>query len=128
MPSCAGSWSPCRSSPPPCWRCSPCTAAAPAGRCAWRRPRVPPRCSRSRDEVGEEGGRLALALWVLSPGVVLYLATSADAVFATVLGAAALAAHRGLARRSVAWTAAGGVLLWAGSMLTYSAVLLLAFL
>jgi methylthioxylose transferase len=82
----------------------------------------------ARDELGEPGGRLALACWVLSPGVVLYLATSADAIFATVLGAAALAAHRGLTRRSPAWTAAGGALLWVGSMLTYSAVLLLAFL
>jgi hypothetical protein len=82
----------------------------------------------ARDEFGERGGRLALACWVLSPGVVLYLATSADAIFATVLGAAALAAHRGLTRRSPAWTAAGGALLWVGSMLTYSAVLLLAFL
>jgi hypothetical protein len=34
---------------------------------------------------------LALAVWVVAPGVVLYLATSADAVFAAVLGAAALA-------------------------------------
>jgi methylthioxylose transferase len=82
----------------------------------------------ARDELGEQGGRLALALWVLAPGVVLYLATSADAVFAAVLGAAALAAHRGLVRRSPAWTAAGGVLLWAASMLTYAAVLLLVFL
>jgi hypothetical protein len=82
----------------------------------------------ARDELGEPGGRLALACWVLSPGVVLYLATSADAIFAAVLAAAALAAHRGLTRRSAAWTAVGGALLWAGSMLTYSAVLLLAFL
>jgi hypothetical protein len=83
----------------------------------------------ARDELGEPGGRLALACWVLSPGVVLYLATSADAIFAAVLAAAAaLAAHRGLTRRSAAWTVVGGALLWAGSMLTYSAVLLLAFL
>lgn len=82
----------------------------------------------ARDELGEQGGRLALACWVLSPGVVLYLATSADAIFATVLAAAALAAHRGLTRRSPAWTAAGGALLWIGSMLTYSSVLLLVFL
>jgi hypothetical protein len=82
----------------------------------------------ARDELGEQGGRLALACWVLAPGVVLYLATSADAIFAAALAAAALAAHRGLTRRSVAWTAAGGALLWASSMLTYSAVLLLAFL
>jgi hypothetical protein len=82
----------------------------------------------ARDELGERGGRLALALWVVAPGVVLYLATSADAVFAAVLGAAALAAHRGLVRRSAVWTVAGGVLLWAASMLTYAAVLLLVFL
>ena len=82
----------------------------------------------ARDELGERGGRLALTLWVVAPGVVLYLATSADAVFAAVLGAAVLAAHRGLLRRSAAWTVAGGVLLWAASMLTYAAVLLLVFL
>jgi hypothetical protein len=45
-----------------------------------------------------------------------------------VLGGAALAAHRGLVRRSAAWTVAGGVLLWVSSMLTYAAVLLLVFL
>ncbi|HWD46013.1 MAG TPA: hypothetical protein VHM23_20265 [Actinomycetota bacterium] len=82
----------------------------------------------ARDELGERGGRLALAVWVVAPGVVLYLATSADAVFAAVLGAAALAAHRGLVRRSPSWTVAGGALLWASSMLTYAAVLLLVFL
>jgi hypothetical protein len=82
----------------------------------------------ARDELGKRGGRLALAVWVVAPGVVLYLATSADAVFAAVLGAAALAAHRGLVRRSAAWTVAGGALLWASSMLTYAAVLLLVFL
>jgi hypothetical protein len=77
----------------------------------------------ARDELGERGGRLALALWVVAPGVVLYLATSAD-----VLGGAALAAHRGLMRRSAAWAVAGGALLWVSSMLTYAAVLLLVFL
>ncbi len=82
----------------------------------------------ARDELGEDGGRWALALWVLSPMVVLYTATSADAVFAVVLSGAALAAHRGLVRRSWAWTVAGGALLWAGSMLTYAAALLLVFL
>ena len=82
----------------------------------------------ARDELGERGGRLALAMWVVAPGMVLYLATSADAVFAAVLGAAALAAHRGLVRRSAAWTVVGGILLWASSMLTYAAILLLVFL
>jgi methylthioxylose transferase len=82
----------------------------------------------AHDELGEEGGRWALALWVLSPMTVLYTATSADAVFAVALAGAALAAHRGLVRRSWVWTVIGGVLLWVGSMLTYAAVLLLVFL
>jgi methylthioxylose transferase len=82
----------------------------------------------ARDELGEEGGRWALALWVLCPATVLYTATSADAVFAVALAGAALAAHRGLVRRSWVWTVTGGVLLWVGSMLTYAAALLLVFL
>jgi hypothetical protein len=82
----------------------------------------------ARDQLGERGGRWALAAWTLSPVVVLYTATSADAVFAVALAGAALASHRGLARRSPAWTLAGGALLWVSSMLTYAAVLLLAFL
>jgi hypothetical protein len=82
----------------------------------------------ARDELGEDGGRWSLALWVLSPMTVLYTATSADAVFAVALAGAALAAHRGLVRRSWAWTVAGGVLLWVGSMLTYAAALVLVFL
>jgi methylthioxylose transferase len=82
----------------------------------------------ARDELGEPGGRWALTVWALSPVVVLYAATSADAVFAAVLGAAALAAHRGLARRSLGWTLAGGLGLWLGSMLTYASALLLVFL
>jgi methylthioxylose transferase len=82
----------------------------------------------ARDELGQDGGRWSLALWVLCPMTVLYTATSADAVFAVVLAGAALAAHRGLVRRSWAWTATGGALLWIGSMLTYAAVLLLVFL
>jgi methylthioxylose transferase len=82
----------------------------------------------ARDELGEEGSRWALVLWVLAPITVLYTATSADAVFAVALAGAALAAHRGLVRRSWVWTITGGVLLWVGSMLTYAAALLLVFL
>ena len=58
----------------------------------------------ARDELGEDGGRWSLALWVLSPMTVLYTATSADAVFAVALAGAAVAAHRGLVRGSWAWT------------------------
>jgi methylthioxylose transferase len=82
----------------------------------------------ARDELGEDGGRWSLALWVLAPMTVLYTATSADTVFAVALAGAALAAHRGLVRCSWAWTITGGALLWVGSMLTYAAVLLLVFL
>ncbi len=82
----------------------------------------------ARDELGEDGARWALALWVLSPMVVLYTATSADAVFAVALAGAALAAHRGLVRRSWPWTVTGGLLLWVSWMLTYTAVLLLVLL
>jgi methylthioxylose transferase len=89
---------------------------------------VLPVAALARDELGEDGRRWALALWVLSPMVVLYTATSADAVFAVALAGAALAAHRGLVRRSWTWTLAGGVLLWIASMLTYAAALLLVFL
>jgi len=87
-----------------------------------------PAAALARDELGEDGGRWALALWVLAPMTVLYTATSADAVFAVALAGAAVAAHRGLVRRSWAWTVAGGVLLWVGSTLTYAAALLLVFL
>jgi methylthioxylose transferase len=82
----------------------------------------------ARDELGEDGGRWSLALWVLSPMTVLYTATSTDAAFAVALAGAALAAHRGLGRRSWGWTLSGGALLWVGSMLTYAAALLLVFL
>lgn len=82
----------------------------------------------ARDELGEEGERVAVACWALAPVTVLYIATSADAMWAPVLAGAALAADRGLQRRSWAWTAAGGVLLWLASMLTFAAVLVLPFL
>jgi methylthioxylose transferase len=80
------------------------------------------------DELGEAGERWAVACWALAPAVVLYVATSADAMWAPVLAGGLLAAHRGLVRRSWGWTAAGGVLLWLASMLTFAAVLVLPFL
>jgi hypothetical protein len=74
------------------------------------------------------GERWAVVCWALAPAVVLYAATSADAMWAPVLAGAALAAHRGLARRSLPWTLAGGALLWLASMMTFAAVLVLPFL
>ena len=82
----------------------------------------------ARDELGEQGERVAVVCWALAPVTVLYMATSADAMWAPVLAGAALAADRGLQRRSWRWTAAGGVLLWLASMLTFAAVLVLPFL
>src|SRR5918995_1494599 len=82
----------------------------------------------ARDELGEQGERVAVVCWALAPVTVLYVATSADAMWAPVLAGAALAADRGLQRRSWGWTAAGGVLLWLASMLTFAAVLVLPFL
>ncbi len=82
----------------------------------------------ARDELGDEGERWAVACWVLCPTVILYSATSADAMWAPVLGAAALGAHRGLERRSWGWTLVGGALLWLASMMTFGAVLVLPFL
>jgi hypothetical protein len=82
----------------------------------------------ARDELGDGGERWATVCWLAGPLTVLYAATSADAMWAPLLAGGALAAHRGLQRRSLAWTAAGGVLLWASSMMTFAAVLVLPFL
>jgi hypothetical protein len=82
----------------------------------------------ARDELGEEGERVAVVCWALAPVTLLYLATSADAMWAPVLAGAALAADRGLRRQSWGWTLAGGVLLWLASMLTFAAALVLPFL
>src|SRR5829696_7004184 len=83
---------------------------------------------RARDELGEEGERVAVLCWALAPVTILYVATSADAMWAPVLAGAALAADRGLRRRSWGWTAAGGLLLWLASMLSFAAALVLPFL
>jgi hypothetical protein len=82
----------------------------------------------ARDELRAVGERWAVVCWALAPAVVLYAATSADAMWAPVLAGAALAAHRGLVRRSLPWTLAGGALLWLASMMTFAAVLVLPFL
>jgi methylthioxylose transferase len=82
----------------------------------------------ARDELGEQGERVAVLCWALAPVTVLYVATSADAMWAPVLAGAGLAADRGLRRRSWGWTLAGGGLLWLASMLTFAAVLVLPFL
>jgi methylthioxylose transferase len=82
----------------------------------------------ARDELRSVGERWAVVCWALAPAVVLYAATSADAMWAPVLAGAALAAHRGVARRSLPWTLAGGALLWLASMMTFAAVLVLPFL
>jgi hypothetical protein len=82
----------------------------------------------ARDELGERGEGWAAVCWLVGPLTVLYAATAADAMWAPLLAGGALAAHRGLERRSWSWTAAGGVLLWVASMMTFAAVLVLPFL
>ncbi len=82
----------------------------------------------ARDELGAGGERWAAVCWLAGPLTVLYAATAADAMWAPLLAGGALAAHRGLERRSWGWTTAGGVLLWAASMMTFAAVLVLPFL
>jgi hypothetical protein len=89
---------------------------------------VTPARHRHMSGAREVGERWAVVCWALAPAVVLYAATSADAMWAPVLAGAALAAHRGLVRRSVAWTVVGGALLWLASMMTFAAVLVLPFL
>jgi methylthioxylose transferase len=81
-----------------------------------------------RDELGEAAVPWAAVCWLAAPLTVLYAATAADAMWAPVLAGGALAAHRGLERRSWLWTVAGGALLWAASMMTFAAVLVLPFL
>ena len=49
----------------------------------------------ARDELGDQGERVAVVCWALAPVTVLYVATSADAMWAPVLAGAALAADRG---------------------------------
>jgi methylthioxylose transferase len=82
----------------------------------------------ARDELRSVGERWAVVCWGLAPAVVLYAATSADAMWAPVIAGGAVAAHRGLERRSLPWTLAGGALLWLASMMTFAAVLVLPFL
>ncbi len=53
----------------------------------------------ARDELGADGERWAVVCWALAPVVVLYSASSADAMWAPVLAGAALAAHRRPERR-----------------------------
>ena len=79
-------------------------------------------------EPWELGERWVVVCWALAPAVVLYAATSADAMWAPALAGAAVAAHRGLQRGSMAWTLAGGALLWLASMMTFAAVLVLPLL
>jgi hypothetical protein len=81
-----------------------------------------------RDELGEDAVPWAAVCWLAAPLTVLYAATAADAMWAPVLAGGALAALRGLERRSWPWTALGGALLWAASMMTFAAVLVLPFL
>jgi hypothetical protein len=79
----------------------------------------------ARKVTSERGARLATVLFVCAPGVLIYSATSMDAVFMTVM-ACALA---GLVRfpRSAAWAVAGGALWAVAFSFTFGAFVLAFF-
>ena len=79
----------------------------------------------ARELTGERGARLATVLFVCAPGVLIYSATSMDAVFMTVM-ACALA---GMIRfpRSAPWALASGVLWAIAFSFTFGAFVLALF-
>jgi hypothetical protein len=76
----------------------------------------------ARELHGERIARLAVVLFAASPALLLYTATSMDAVFMTVIAAAAAALVR--APRSDAWAALAGALVVAALVMTYAALVL----
>jgi hypothetical protein len=76
----------------------------------------------ARELHGERIARFAVVLFAASPAVVLYTATSMDAVFMTVLAMAACALVR--APRSDGWAAVAGAAVVASLLLTYAAAAL----
>ena len=76
---------------------------------------------------GPELARRACALFVVTPNVVLFTATSMDGPFMVVLVAALWAFWVALGRESMPWGLLAGLLAAAGSLLTYSTALVLLF-
>ena len=76
----------------------------------------------AREAYGERAARTAAVLFVCSPGVLLYSATSMDAVFMTVVALALAALVR--AARSDGWALAAGLLTALALCFTFGALLL----
>jgi hypothetical protein len=76
----------------------------------------------ARELHDERIARFAVLLFAASPAVLLYTATSMDAVFMTVIAAAAAALVR--APRSDAWAAVAGGAVVAALLMTYAALVL----
>ena len=76
----------------------------------------------AREPYGEPAARAAAVLCACSPGVLLYAATSMDAVFMTVAAAALAAIVR--APRSSGWAFAAGLLVVIGLCFTFGVALL----
>jgi len=83
-----------------------------------------PTNSLGRATAGDRAARAAALLFICSPGVLLYSATSMDAVFMTVMAVTMAALVR--APRSARWAVAAGTLAALALCFTFSATLLLA--
>jgi hypothetical protein len=78
----------------------------------------------ARSYGGERAGRIAAVLAVAAPGPLMLAYTSMDAVFATFFATAGALFVVGTRRRSMALTAAGGVVLGLATFMTYATVFL----
>ena len=79
----------------------------------------------AREFTGEHGARLAAALFACAPGVLIYSATSMDAVFMTVTACALAALVR--SPRSPLWAVVGGFLWAVAFSFTFGAFVLVLF-
>ncbi|WP_212833552.1 glycosyltransferase family 39 protein [Catellatospora sp. TT07R-123] len=73
---------------------------------------------------GERAGRIAAVLFAAAPGPLLLAYTIMDAVYATVMSAAAALLMVAIHRRSARLAAAGGAVLGVSALLTYATVFL----
>lgn len=71
---------------------------------------------------GEPAGRIAAALTVAAPGMLILAYGSMDGVYATLLSAAAAVFMIAIARRSFGWGILAGVVLGIGTFFTYATV------
>ncbi|HEY7175847.1 MAG TPA: glycosyltransferase family 39 protein [Micromonosporaceae bacterium] len=76
--------------------------------------------SMARSYGGDRAGRIAALLVVAAPGPLLLAYTNMDIIFAAAFSIAAALFVIGMQRRSMLWTAAGGVVLGFATFLTYA--------